>query len=199
MTEPRNRLKQVRIAAGWTQGRLGNAVGLDHSAISKIEQGRKSLRADEAAKIAEVLGVPVSAVIGISDEADQRGGFSSSTATTYEAPPGDPFLPLRTQNHDLVRMIGDSLDALQIQNGDILVVDRSSTAIKSVKPLDLVHVQYHFDEANFSKAVSLILQYVPPRLLITNSRKSNQPPINMDAEDAQILGVVVSKHRALQT
>ena len=46
--------------------------------------------------------------------------------------------------------------------------------------------------------VTLLRQFVPPRLLITNSSVANQPSIDMDKEDAHIVGVVISIHRDLR-
>jgi len=54
------RLAQAREAAGMTQGGLGQAVGLDRTAITRLENGERKLSAVELVAIAKVLGRPLS-------------------------------------------------------------------------------------------------------------------------------------------
>ena len=53
------RLKQLRLARGWTQGQLAQKAGLSRTAISSTEQ-RKSTRpsADALLKLANAFGIP---------------------------------------------------------------------------------------------------------------------------------------------
>lgn len=58
------RLASLRRAAGMTQHELGARVGWVGSAISKIEKGERGVHLEDAAQIAQVLGVPVTALTG---------------------------------------------------------------------------------------------------------------------------------------
>lgn len=49
------RVREARLLLGMTQRQLGNAVGLDASAISRLEQGSRAIRLGEAAQIAKAL------------------------------------------------------------------------------------------------------------------------------------------------
>jgi transcriptional regulator with XRE-family HTH domain len=49
------RVREARQLLGMTQRQLGNAVGLDASAISRLEQGSRAIRLGEAARISKAL------------------------------------------------------------------------------------------------------------------------------------------------
>lgn len=51
-------IQRARYRRGLTQAELATAVGLDRTAISRIEAGSRSLAATELARVAAVLGVP---------------------------------------------------------------------------------------------------------------------------------------------
>jgi len=55
-----DRIAQAREAAGMTQGGLGEAVGLDRTAITRLEKGERKLSAHELVAVAEALGRPMS-------------------------------------------------------------------------------------------------------------------------------------------
>jgi transcriptional regulator with XRE-family HTH domain len=55
-----DRLTQAREAAGMTQGGLGQVVGLDRTAITKLENGERKLSAVELVAIAKALKRPLS-------------------------------------------------------------------------------------------------------------------------------------------
>jgi transcriptional regulator with XRE-family HTH domain len=50
------RVKEARVKAGWTQRDLAAKLGLDASAISRLEKGTRAIRLGEAAHIAIALG-----------------------------------------------------------------------------------------------------------------------------------------------
>jgi transcriptional regulator with XRE-family HTH domain len=198
----------MREARGWSQEKLARAIGLDPTAISKIEKGLKRLRAEEAMKMADALNVDVAALLGtplpesgidVPQQPDAPAGFADE-AVPYVAGPDDPFAKLQTDNRYLLTVTCDSLDAIGINRGDIVVVDGGKAAHAGLKALQIVRVQYHAPAsmAQHSKATTLLRQFVPPALVVTNSMRSNARPVNLDTEDAQIMGVVVSIHRALQ-
>jgi transcriptional regulator with XRE-family HTH domain len=53
------RVADARIEAGLTQADLATAVGLDRTAVAKVEAGARKVSAVELARLAEVLGRPL--------------------------------------------------------------------------------------------------------------------------------------------
>lgn len=51
------RVRQLRLAKGFTQESLADAVGLHRTYIGNIERGEESVSVDNAAKIAKALKV----------------------------------------------------------------------------------------------------------------------------------------------
>lgn len=194
-----DRIREFREAEGWTQAQLAAAVGMGTTDVSKLETGKKQLRATEMQKIAAALDVDVGTLLGNEAQITARpqSGFADDLVP-YVAEPSDPFAGLQSQNRHLYRATGNSLSKIGINHGDLLIVDVSAEAVKNIKPLAIVRVQHHPDPSRFGHAVSLLRQFVPPSLLITNSRERNELPLDIEADDAQIMGVVVSVHRALQ-
>lgn len=193
-----HRIRELREARGWSQTKLGGFIGMDATGVSKLESGKKLLKADVMQKLSAAFGVDPSTILGLDAKAGPiTGGGFSDDLEPYEAGPGDPFAGLKHDTRYLCRVKCGSLSKIGIFKGDVVVVDGSDDAVKARAPLAAVHVQYHPDPENFAHAVTLLRQWVPPSLLITNSATQNAMPIDVDADDAQILGVVVSVHRAL--
>lgn len=57
------RVREVREMVGMKAQDLGNQIGLDPSAISNIERGKRSVKGDELSAIAKALGVSVLALL----------------------------------------------------------------------------------------------------------------------------------------
>ncbi|WP_298806935.1 XRE family transcriptional regulator [uncultured Pseudokineococcus sp.] len=57
------RVREARLAAGLTQQRLGEEVGLDRTAVAKVETGDRRLSIIEAASVAEALRVPLALIV----------------------------------------------------------------------------------------------------------------------------------------
>lgn len=53
-----NRVRELRKAKGWSQGELGEMIGVSVTHISRIEKGRRDLNQYWMEKLAEALGVP---------------------------------------------------------------------------------------------------------------------------------------------
>lgn len=64
------KIKARRIALGMTMDDLGNAIGVQRSAINKYEKDKIDLKASTLAAIARVLGVSPAALLS-DDEADE--------------------------------------------------------------------------------------------------------------------------------
>lgn len=57
------RIRQLRLAKGFTQESLADTVGLHRTYIGNIERGEESVSVDNAAKIAKALKVSLSELV----------------------------------------------------------------------------------------------------------------------------------------
>jgi transcriptional regulator with XRE-family HTH domain len=193
------RIKQLCASRNWTQARLAAECGIDPPALSRMLAGKKRFQVTDVEKIAAALDVDMAELIGgrrASAAPLVPTGFSDDLVP-YEAGPADPFRGLLTETRYLFKVQCESLSAVGIFRDYLVVVDSGAAAVKALAPLGLVHAQYHPDPETFDRAVSLLRQWVPPSLLITNSMTHNEVPIDTVRQDAQIMGVIVSYHRAL--
>ena len=189
-----NRIRELRKTRKLSQSALGERVGMAKWDVSRLESGEVQLKPDVAQRIAKALDVPLADVLGLNGE----NGFSED-ATPYVTAPTDPLARLASgPNQSLYTIRTNVLDELGLRAGDVVSVDISAEAVKSVKSMASVIVQIH-DPKDVSRSVMLVRQFVPPNLLITNSRNDNCQPINMSTEDAHIKGVILSWHRAMTT
>jgi transcriptional regulator with XRE-family HTH domain len=79
------RVAQAREDAGMTQEELGRAVGLDRSAISRLEQGGRKLNVPELVEIAAALGRPMSYFVAepLPAVVSRRQDLTPAKATTH--------------------------------------------------------------------------------------------------------------------
>lgn len=180
----------MREAKGLSQDELGARVGTNKFKISRIENEETRLDLELAVKIAQALDVSLAEVVGV----ESGGGFSED-AVSYQAGPSDPLYRLadNAKNRSLYKVQSNVLDELGIRAGDVLLIDVSAQAVEKVKPLAIVIAQL-YSQQELLDATTLLRQFVPPSLLVTNSRGDNQSPINMSTTDAHIKGVVISRH-----
>lgn len=185
----------MRKAKGLTIEQVAAQAGLSQSFLSRLEQGKRTLVLPTAEKLAGVFGVKVAELLDIEPDVIVNGvsGFADD-CTPYIAPAGDPIASLATGNQYLFSVDTDVVDRAGLAKGDIARIDIDAQAVKRIKPLDIVQVRLH-PEDDFHKPLTLLRQFVPPRLLITNSGGRNLPSVNMDEEDAHIVGVVVGSYK----
>ena len=196
-----HRIIELRETREWTQEDLGTRIGRTKWQISRLESGKTRLDLDTARKLAGVFQVPLSELLSPEPAATASAprlaaGFAEELVP-YKPAPSDPMSAFLTPTRDLFRIDTDALDKIALTRGDIVVVDYSQAAVSAAPPLAAVRVRLHPPD-DFMQPVTLLRQFVPPRLLITNSSVANQPSIDMDKEDAHIVGVVISIHRDLR-
>lgn len=194
----RHRIKEIREARRLTQEALGQRIGRTKSTISKLESGETALDLAIAKKIADALEVGLQDVLAIEPEgsSNRPSGFEDD-AERYTPPTGDPLKAYEANNQHLMTVNSAVVDKAGIEPGDIVIVDYSETACANVKQLKVVIVRYHPTGDPTEEGQTLIRQFVPPSMLITNSSKINYRQIDMDKEAAAIVGVVESVHRKL--
>lgn len=177
-----------------TQTDFGALIGLDKSMVSRLERGEIELKLELAKKISEVLDVTIQELLDM----EEFRGFAEDAAP-YKSSPSDPLQRLAdpSRNRSLFQIKSNALDELGIHDGYVVLIDLSSEAVDKVKPMALVIAQV-YSSHDLTKAVTVVRQFIPPNLLITNSKDDNRPPINMATEDAHIKGVILSWHRAFE-
>ncbi|HRD79056.1 MAG TPA: helix-turn-helix transcriptional regulator [Hyphomicrobiaceae bacterium] len=191
-----NRIRELREAKGLSQDELGAKVGTNKFKVSRIETGETRLTLDLATKIAAALDVSVAEVLNVQAIPTARG--LAEEAVSYVGGEGDPLARLADieRNRILYEIKSNALDELGIVAGDIVLIDMSADTVAKVKPLALVIAQV-YSGTELLAARTVLRQFVPPALLVANSRSESHEPINMKIIDAHIKGIIVSHHRRL--
>jgi len=70
------RLRAARESAGFTQTRLGARIGATGSTITNYEKGKRRVQIEDLERIAEILGRPVSWLLGYEESSPQREAVS---------------------------------------------------------------------------------------------------------------------------
>lgn len=188
---PQNRIKQLRLKKNLTAQALGEKVGLTQGQISRIETGERGLSLAVAERIAMALGADIAEVLGIV-ESDESQLLLSEDAEPYKPKPEDFFEIKATRRPNIYpwRIKSNVLDQLGMRTGDVVFVDISTDAIQTVKPMQPVIAQL-FDPRAPDKSITIVRQFVPPALLITNSLKTNAMPLNLNRDNVVIKGVIL--------
>jgi len=189
----RERLREMRFSESRVSTQLGRHRGYLHEYLVGKQ---KHLPLEERVKLAIILQAdPTHLGAG---HGQALPGFTESDMTPYEPHQNDPFAALIGPNRYLWTAGSDVCDNIGIRPGHLLVVDDSQSAMDALRPLRPVQVAYH-PPGEPGRAVRLLRQYVPPRLLITNSSKGNAVPLDTQRDDAQIVGVIVGVIDPLNT
>ena len=196
-------LKKLLAQHGISQTDLANMLGRDKSVITNLFQGKRQLKADEAALIAQHTGVPVAQILGLEEAS---GGFR-------EAPALIPFQhePKHwKKNNNVVRKDGkfflevsdrldysaksyvlevqdNSLNLMGIIEGDLVISELS----RACKPGQVVVVQ-HYQGAG---AKTLLRKYEPP-LLLAHSTSAAFPPLDTERDDVRLVSPVLKLIRS---
>lgn len=172
-----------------SQEQLGDMVGASKSKISRIESGETELNVDMLFRIARALGVSILEVIDVGEL-----GIRADVTAVDPDPPTTLSALAKRNNQTLYRVDTNALDELDIRAGEIVPVDTSAASIAALRPMMAVLVDL-IDQNDSSRTLTLIRQYVPPNLLVTNSRSENFfPPINTALGEAVIRGVLFVPH-----
>ena len=92
------RIAQLRSDRGVSQRRLAGAIGIDQSALSRVESGERGLAVEELVAIASFLGVDASALLRSDEDATplfrNEGGDEEAheAVTAFEAIIDDFFV-----------------------------------------------------------------------------------------------------------
>lgn len=195
-----NRIRELRKARGLTVEELAEKAELSHSYISRLETGRRRLSREIAERIANAMTVSTAEVMDLVTNERERQGRGPSHGLSEDAAPyvhvgeSAPMVPRAGPNTDPWQVKSNVLDKIGITDGDIIYVDLSAEAVDNVKPLQSVIAQIYSDDDGLN-AATVLRQFVPPSLLITNTSGENAPPLDLDKGEAYVKGVVVGHYR----
>lgn len=192
-----NRVKEFRIAAGLTQEKLADEVGISHTHVQRVETGKRGLSIPLAERFARVFGKTPQEVLGMSigpTNAAGRlalGGFRED-AEPYSEAPGERLRlqPRKGENIDPWRIKSDAVSRAGIKAGQVRFVDISIEAVENVRPLQCVIAQI-YGSGPEGRTLTVVRQFVPPCLLITNSDTVQEMPLDIDKGEAYIKGVIL--------
>lgn len=195
----KNRVREIRQAHGMTLEKLAEVAGLSHTHLSRIENGKRGLTIPMAEKLAKVMKTSVAEIIGANSVAAVAMGLAEDAAP-YAPAQSEAATPVfRAQpGHNIDPWIVKTnvLDRAGIPQGSVVYVDISAEALEHLEPLQCVVAQV-YDESDLTRAVTVLRQFVPPSLLITNSSGENHPSLDIDKGEAYIKGVIRGTFRPL--
>ncbi len=64
------RLREIRQARGLSQEQIAKILGLNRSTVSQIENGKRSLAADELSSVSDALGISIDSLLDPDKEID---------------------------------------------------------------------------------------------------------------------------------
>ncbi len=188
----KNRIAKLRKERGLSQPMLAAKVGLSKSTISKIETGGQRMLGHQALAISDALGVSMNDLYedgGVVSPA--RGGFAEEAAPfTPETDTLESRIPLE-EHQSWYKIETSYLDQIGYLDGDLVVIDISREALTDLQIGDVVIANYY---PRKNGAETIVRQFIPPSLLITNGRK-NLPSLNTESDNVSILGKVVYPRR----
>ena len=192
-----NRVKELRKSRGLTLMALAEKAGMSHTYLSRIEQGSRGLSVPVAERLATALEVSVTHVLGV-----QAGKVAlppeaglAEDAEPYAPGPSDRLL-VRPRKGDCIdpwKIKTNAIDRAGIRIGMIVFVDISAEAVDNVQPLQCVVAQV-YDPNELTKATTVVRQFVPPSLLISNTSGAALPILDIDKGEAAIKGVIIGRY-----
>lgn len=194
-----NQIKRLRQLQGLTTEELAEIVGITQGHVSRIENRTRGLSLPLAEKFAMALKTDVDEVIGsktgIAAPSIPQGFQDDVVPYIHAADDISVVAPKQRHNIDEWTVRSRALSNLDVVPGMTIYVDISAATVDNVPPLAMVIAQAYVPGS--MEARTLLRQFVPPSLLITNSAEENGPVIDMSAQDAHIKGVVVEVRKRL--
>ena len=168
----------------------------DYSGLSKIQRGTRALTDDIRADILATLrhlGHELEPEDLDTPFAPPRSGLHEEISP-WEPPGTHPLKKIKLPLQQFIwEMRVNILDEIGIHAGDLVIFDMSPKAFENLQPMDVVILQKYGQTARDTQ--TLVRQYIPPNLFITNSARNNRPALHYLRDDVQIKGVWVSVHR----
>lgn len=191
-----NRVRELRNKAHMTLEELAEKVGLHHSHVQRIETGKRKLSVPLAERFAKHLGVKSWEEI-FSVRATHAASTLTATGFREDA---EPYVeragarlrlqPRKGENIDPWTIKTNAVSRAGVRAGQVRFVDISIEAVENIKPLQCVIAQVYGGGPE-GKTITIVRQFVPPSLLITNSDTVSEMPLDIDKGEAYIKGVIL--------
>jgi putative transcriptional regulator len=183
-----NRIKAMRVERGWTQTALALKIGVSKETVSKIERRVQGITEGQAQAFAHVFNAGIDDLYEAGLE-PVRGFAEEAEPFRPDAASFESRIPL--DEHQSWYIIKHShLDQIGYFDGTPVVIDISKDRMRDLRIGDVV-IANKYPAKNGKGAETIVRQYVPPSLLITNSLRNNLPTLNLNSDDVSILGIVV--------
>lgn len=142
------KIAEARAAKGWSQQRLADELGTTQQTVQRYESGARDIKSSVILQLSETLGVTVSYLLGISDEAPRAdassmqsvpllGSIAAGTPIEMRAVDNSFPVPARIMEHHphafLLRVDGESMNRV-LPNGAYALVDPCEDVAANGKP-----------------------------------------------------------------
>lgn len=194
----KNRVREIRKSRGMTIAELAHKANISQPYLTRIETSERGLSIALAERLATALEAEFSEVIGLNGSSAGAHSAGANDVEIYTPQPGDLIADAVKKRPDLLvfRIKSRALDQINMHPGDVLFVDTSPSMIDKLEALQIV-VANLFLGKDGKQISTLLRQYVPPSLLITNSTNQNSNALNTGTDDVAIKGIVVAAHKHL--
>ena len=193
-------LKKLLGKHGLTQTDLAHLLNRDKAVITNLFQGKRQLKADEAAVIASHLGITVADVMGIQEKGKTKGFSESPMLIPFQQEPdkvkkhpnvvrknGRFYLEaadIVTHSKDsyAIEVIDDSMNMSGIFAGDIVISD-----LARMCRAGQVVIGQHYKGRG---AKTVIRKFEPP-FLLPHSTSPSYKPFSLDSGEARAVSPVL--------
>lgn len=142
------KIAEARAAKGWSQQRLADELGTTQQTIQRYESGARDIKSSVILQLSETLGVTVSYLLGVSEEAPSAdvssmqsvpllGSIAAGTPIEMMAVDNSFPVPARIMeqhpNAFLLRVDGESMNRV-LPNGSYALVDPCDDVESNGKP-----------------------------------------------------------------
>ena len=82
-----NRLRMLRLQAGWSQERLSELIGVSPQQFQKYESGKNMMNTEKLQMVANALSIPIQALFSEADDSLPVGVSEQQLLESYRAIP----------------------------------------------------------------------------------------------------------------
>lgn len=187
-----NRIREIRERHGLSAAQLAERVGTTQPQITRLERGERRLTVDWMQRIAAALNCdPMDLVAATLAKA------SGDEAVPFSPPEiGAAAAALSARGLKFFKASADTLEAINIAPGRVLLFDTSDAAVSSARTGDVVLARLKATNG-IANATTLLRQFISPHLLTTNRHNRNVLiPVRSPDAEATIIGVLVPDEKA---
>lgn len=186
------RIRDARLARGISMRQLAREVGIDHSHLSKIENGRDTIGRKSLLRIVEALGMDADLALGTAGRQAMpfRVLGNIAAGVPIEAIENIETFELSKEfdphTHFLLRVRGDSMIQDGINDGDLAIVKQTETAETGDTVVAVVDGEATLKRLKKNRRT---VQLIPANDTMT--------PMKYPAEDVEIRGILAGVIRTI--